>query len=297
MRSEAEPALDAPAGMHVGSCILCASRETRPHWSRDLVQCAACSLVRAADRFFQIDPRQLYGASYYSGPSGEYVDYQGERRAVRRNSRRRMKLLQELAPRSRRLFEIGCGYGYFLGMAAERWSASGIEMSAHAAEEAQRQGLPCASGEYLSTPGPDPRPDIVCMWDTIEHLTAPRQVLEKIAVDLAPGGLLALSTGDIGGLLPRLQRHRWRLIHPPTHLWYFSAETLTKLLDRTGFTVVRIVHPVFYRSVRFCLRPIAPCIPTRVGDWPVPMQTGDLMEIYARPIDRGAAGRQPPLGR
>jgi SAM-dependent methyltransferase len=270
------------AGAQVAeACILCASRDARPFWTRDLVQCAGCTLVRAAGHYFEVDPQQLYSALYYSGPGGDYVDYRGERRAAHRNSVRRIRLLRRLAPDAHRLFEIGCGYGYFLELAAESWSVSGIEVSGHAAAEAQRLGLQCACGEYLSIPSPNPRPEIVCMWDTIEHLVAPRQVLERIAGELSPGGLLAVSTGDIGGWLPRLQRHRWRLIHPPTHLWYFSVETLTRLLQQTGFTVVRISHPVFYRSLRFCLRPFAAYVPSRVGDWSIPMQTGDIMEVYA----------------
>ena len=46
---------------------------------------------------------------------------------------------------------------------------------------------------------------------------------------------LALTTGDIGSVNARLRGHKWRMIHPPTHLHYFSAETMKALLDRHGF--------------------------------------------------------------
>jgi SAM-dependent methyltransferase len=260
-------------------CIVCAGGSTEPFWRDDLVRCTACGLVRAADRFFQVDAASLYGANYYTG--AEYVDYRGDRTAARVNARRRIRALRKLAPEARRLFEIGCGYGYFLELATEHWAASGIEVSAHAAREAQRSQLLCACGDYLTVSNAD-RADIVCLWDTIEHLAAPRAVLHKAASELPPGGLLAISTGDIDALLPRVQRHRWRLIHPPTHLWYFSVATLTALLRETGFELIRVVRPFFFRSLRLYVPRLARYLPAIAGDCPVPLQTGDLVEIYAR---------------
>jgi len=260
-------------------CAVCRGTETRPFWTGTIVQCAECSLVRAADRFFDVDPGQLYGAGYFTG--AEYVDYRGDRRAAAKNARRRIRVLRRLAPSARTLFEIGAAYGYFLEAAGRCWSSSGIEVSAHAAREAQRLGAACALGDYASAEAPRPRPDIVCLWDTIEHLADPRGALEKAAREIAPGGLVAVSTGDIGAWMPRLQRGRWRQIHPPTHLWYFSAATLARLLHEVGFRVVHVAHPPFYRSLRLYVPQIASALPTWAGDLPVPLQTWDLVEVYA----------------
>jgi hypothetical protein len=104
---------------------------------------------------------------------------------------------------------------------------------------------------------------------------------------MTPGGVVAISTGDIGAWLPRLQRARWRQVHPPTHLWYFSVGTLTRLLESVGFRVVRVVRPLFYRSLRLYLRGCGSLLPKRLGDVAVPLQTWDLMEVYAR-LDPGS---------
>ena len=260
-------------------CALCRARDARPFWGRLLIQCCGCSLVRAADRFFDIDPARLYDADYFTG--AEYVDYRGDRRAAGRNARRRIRILRRLAPASRTLFQIGCAYGYFLEAADRCWSSSGIEVSVHAAREAERLGVRCMPGDYASAGAPSPAPDIVCMWDTIEHLLDPRGALEKVAAEIAPGGLVAISTGDIGAWLPRFQRAGWRQIHPPTHLWYFSAATLTRLLQDLGFRVLLVTHPPFYRSLRLYVPRLASGLPTWVGDLAVPLQTWDLVEVYA----------------
>jgi len=276
------------AVMTAPQCAVCRDPDARPFWGPLLIQCCGCSLVRAADRFFEIDPARLYGADYFTG--AEYVDYRGDRRAAARNAQRRIRVLRRLAPAARTLFEIGCAYGYFLEAADCCWSSSGIEVSAHAAREAQRLGVRCVPGDYASADAPCPAPDIVCMWDTIEHLADPRGALERVAADIAPGGLVAISTGDIGAWLPRLQRARWRQIHPPTHLWYFSAATLIRLLQDVGFRVLLVTHPPFYRSLRLYVPRLASGLPTWAGDLPVPLQTWDLVEVYAKRERPGPAG-------
>src|SRR5258705_9059083 len=93
-------------------CAVCRGTEARPFWSEAIVQCAECPLVRAADRFFDVDPGRLYNAEYFTG--AEYVDYRGDRDAATRNARRRIRVLRRLAPSARTLFEIGSAYGFFL---------------------------------------------------------------------------------------------------------------------------------------------------------------------------------------
>src|SRR5262249_35120114 len=94
---------------------------------------------------------------------------------------------------------------------------------------------------------------MIAMWDTIEHLRRPDQFIAKANNDLEMGGVLALTTGDIGSLNARLRGHKWRMIHPPTHLHYFSAQTMTTLLDRHGFDVVHLSHPGMSRNLRAIL--------------------------------------------
>jgi hypothetical protein len=91
------------------------------------------------------------------------------------------------------------------------------------------------------------------MWDTIEHLLKPHLYLEKISRHTRPGGLIALTTGDIKSLNARLMKKKWRLIHPPTHVYYFSLDTLRRLLWRYGFEIIYHKHCGLYRSLDLAL--------------------------------------------
>ena len=59
------------------------------------------------------------------------------------------------------------------------------------------------------------------------------------------GGKTYITTGDISAALPRFQKEKWRMIHPPSHLHYFSKKTLTLLLERYDLKVVRIDTVMF----------------------------------------------------
>ncbi|MCH7562967.1 MAG: methyltransferase domain-containing protein [Gemmatimonadetes bacterium] len=87
------------------------------------------------------------------------------------------------------------------------------------------------------------------MWDVVEHLRHPDRYIERAAELLRTGGILCLTTGDIGSLNARLRRGKWRLIYPPSHLHYFSTVTMKRLLDGKGFAIERIFHPGLHRSV------------------------------------------------
>jgi hypothetical protein len=64
---------------------------------------------------------------------------------------------------------------------------------------------------------------------------------------------LTTDTGDIGSLNARIRGKKWRMIHPPTHLQYFSADTMRALLRRHGFEVIHLSHPGVVRNLRSIL--------------------------------------------
>jgi SAM-dependent methyltransferase len=239
-------------------CLICGAPLAPNRRLPGLVQCIDCGFASADLSISDKELRALYGHAYFNGQ--EYLDYLAEEPSLRLNFRNRITTLNAIAPDLSRceLFEIGCAYGFFLDEVrpAVR-SASGIDISADAVRFAvHERHVDAAQGDYLSF-DLGRKVDIIAMWDTIEHLMHPHLFIEKIAQDLNPGGLLALTTGDIGSLTARMQGQYWRLIHPPTHLHYFSAATMSDLLHRKGFDVIHLSHPGNSRSLRSALYFIA----------------------------------------
>ena len=229
------------------SCICCGSTPTRP-WFRGLGQCTECGFVYFPHRLTLAETRRLYGEDYFNG--AEYFRYLDDRAVHERNFGSRVHDLARWLPSRKWLFEIGCAYGLFLNLAREKWKVRGCDVATgpcRFAKDELRLDVECA--DFARLPLNPGEVDAFCLWDTIEHLDDPPRYLAKIASVLRPGGLLALTTGDIGSWLARLRGPRWRQIHPPTHLWYFDRKTIRRLLARFGFDVVDMRAAGMWRGV------------------------------------------------
>ncbi|MBX3178373.1 MAG: class I SAM-dependent methyltransferase [Candidatus Hydrogenedentes bacterium] len=278
-----------------GACICCEGADAVPHL-RGLLRCPDCTHVWADMRLSDEELRALYAENYFLGE--EYLDYEKEAPALRRNFRLRLRELTARAPGGA-LWEIGSAYGNFLQEAREYYAVAGCDISDHAAARARDVfGQQVTCGDYLTLDIPMGQ-DVVCLWDTIEHLAAPAPYLARAAEQLRPGGVLALSTGDIGAWLARVRGEKWRLIHPPTHLHYFTARSMRTLLARLGFVEVEVRHHAFWRSADAVAYRLIGHPPdrwtaglyrllNRAGalDFSFPVNTFDLMTVYAR---KGAA--------
>jgi SAM-dependent methyltransferase len=244
------------------ACIVCeAEVPGDDQLYESLLRCPDCGFVFADISVSDDEHHGRYQRDYFFGC--EYADYLKSKDALQKNFRRRIETLAWFSYGGR-LYEIGTAYGFFLELAQVRWRVEGIDIAEEACSYAREQlGLDVRCGEFLETPLETDGYDVFCMWDTIEHLREPDRYLEKIARHLRSGGYLALTTGDIGSWSAWLQGKRWRLIHPPTHLYYFSVQTMTRFLDCYGFNVVHLSHPGFYRSLeamaRWFLTPFGRC--------------------------------------
>src|SRR5207249_258065 len=155
------------------------------------------------------------------------------------------------ACRSGSLLEIGYAYGFFLDEARRRFArVVGVDISQDAALKGrERSMLETHAGDFLRMSFAPASFDVVCLWDTVEHLEFPYEYLIKARSLLTAGGHVFMTTGDLGSWNARLRGARWRQIHPPTHLHYFSRKTLEALLVRVGFEVLGVETAAYYHSV------------------------------------------------
>ena len=240
--------------------------------------------------------RRHYGEGYFRGE--EYIDYVADKVAQQRTLAEHLRVVRRYVPAGARVLEIGCAYGYFLELIRSTYPRSvGIDVSREAVAAAQAMGLDARVGDLLESHF-DSEFDAVCLWDTIEHLPHPEAVVGRCAQLLKRGGHLFLTTGDFGALMPRLQGLKWRQIHPPTHVFYFTRPSLRALCERSGlddvrFTTVRVhrrlssalsalerfhAHSLAGRAAARLLR----LLPSRCLDWDIPLDLGDTLSMTAR---------------
>ncbi len=295
-------------------CNLCAtelSPEQPPVWRKDgfeIVRCRSCGLVfrRALPTVAEV--MAIYREAYFRNEDGRdaqgYSDYLREAQEHRLTARRRLDRIERTTAPDR-LLDVGCAAGFFVDEAAQRgWRAQGIDVSPHMSGWGREHlGLELETGLFQEAGFPESSFDRVTMWDYIEHSIDPAADFEKAATVLRPGGHLLLSTGDISSLVARLSGHRWHLLTPRHHNFFFTPDTLRMYLERSGFEVVRVTRPPADYSLRYVtykLRTMAPgSRPVRgLADWmarwalgkrAIPLNLFDIVTIEARIPD----GRDP----
>ncbi|MBI4999899.1 class I SAM-dependent methyltransferase, partial [Candidatus Gottesmanbacteria bacterium] len=93
--------------------------------------------------------------------------------------------------------------------------------------------------------------DIVTMFDLIEHLEKPKNVLKQVAQVLKKDGLLVIQTGDVASFWAKLMGKNWHFFAPPQHFYFYSQKNLSDLLSQTGFKVIKIQKIGKWVSLRY----------------------------------------------
>jgi SAM-dependent methyltransferase len=227
------------------ACDLCGGKSQRHLYEVNgfpIVRCVTCGLVFVGAVVKPEDLIPLYGETYYE--SADAVGYGGYSDAEARKRYHDRTLLDEIEKQRPQggLLEIGCAYGYFLDEARKRgWRVRGVEPSEHAAHLARELfGLDVCTDAFTDLVIEPESVDVIALWDVIEHLPNPRETIEHARAWLSPGGVIAISTGDVSSLSSRLHRADWSLMTPPWHQYYFSRKTLGLLLERGGFDQVKM---------------------------------------------------------
>ena len=168
-------------------------------------------------------------------------------RNIEKNFKRKINLIKKYIS-SGNLLEIGSAYGFFLNLIKNQFNIMGFEICKDAANYAKYNFDINLISKEFNTYNFNKSFDLICMWDVIEHLINPDIIIKKISQVIKPGGYLFLSTGDISRIVPSLRKEKWRLIHPPSHIHYFSKKTLELILKNHGFSIISIEYPGIWRS-------------------------------------------------
>jgi 2-polyprenyl-3-methyl-5-hydroxy-6-metoxy-1,4-benzoquinol methylase len=152
-----------------------------------------------------------------------------------------------------RLLDVGCGAGTFLGVAKRRgWEVNGLEISPILAQTCRRDtNASVTVGSFEDASMPAHSYDLITLWDVLEHVIDPILWIDKTSAFLRPGGIALICTPDEDSLLARtacaLYKLSWTVIrypalalHPPTHTYFFTRRSLTRLLEERSLRVTRV---------------------------------------------------------
>lgn len=225
----------------------------------DVLRCAACGLVLLNVPKDEETLKKLYSRSYFeerrayffeNSVTSSSVDADNE---TIREFRQALQDLQVLNPNRGHLLDVGCGIGVFVALAeADGWKARGIDVSEFASRHAREQlGLDVAQGTLETVSLAEESFDVVTMWDVLEHMPDPAKELQAARRILKRDGYLLLNTPNEAGLQKIVAnlvyrssfghiRYPLEKLYHIYHLYYFTPDTLRKLLEHAGFRILRL---------------------------------------------------------
>jgi 2-polyprenyl-3-methyl-5-hydroxy-6-metoxy-1,4-benzoquinol methylase len=213
-------------------CPLCHSSKIAPRGEKEAVytlqECVSCGA-----QFWW--PLKHPGQEYYETP-------------VFRRGRlqwRQQQFLKHPPIKKGRVLDIGCGLGNFVVALSRRYpqlEVWGIDIAQnHIDFIKENYGLKYLYAEDLKTflkRADLPKFDTVTLYEIIEHVENPEELLNDIKALLAPGGYLIITTPNLdrlGGVFAGEDL-------PPHHFWRWHPATLKSFVERNGFKVTRLIE-------------------------------------------------------
>ncbi|QJB56583.1 class I SAM-dependent methyltransferase [Pseudodesulfovibrio sp. zrk46] len=223
-------------------CPCCRSGDYSFLYSKDnlkIVQCNECDIVYVNPVFDDDKYQEIYRSEDYQ----KIVKRLGEDSHLYRKQRfgaERVSVIDKFhdpkLPKT--LFEVGCSTGFVIEEAIERgWTATGVELNPSAAAFAQERGLPVVSAPVEEFEADEPF-SAVAMYDVLEHLINPMELLNNVVSMMQKGGALYIYVPNYNSASRQLLGNdNSHFIWPTHHLTYFTPDTLKGFLERAGLEV------------------------------------------------------------
>jgi len=220
-----------------------------------------------------VDEKQMYEIQHGQGKCVPHYTFPRLRKLFRRFDVHREDLVLGLLDGGDRFLDVGCGSGSLVFRAREKYQeAYGVDISEFCireAEERKRERFGESAPIYFSRCNvgariefPDGMFNTVASVAVIEHVFDLYGVVGEIRRVLKRGGIFVIEVPNIAYLRYRIELffgrlpvtstpHNWREVGwDGGHLHYFTKKTLCRLLDETGFDVVKVTGGGLFGTIR-----------------------------------------------
>ena len=245
------------------NCNLCNSDSTKSVMSIDrynIVKCKKCGLVYVNPRLKEKKLHEIYKKEYFKNSAFNvakltfygYGKYLEEKDYIKATFNERLKIINKYSKKGR-LLDIGCAFGFFLEIARDDgWDVQGLEIIKYAYQYAiNKLKLPVMNKTLEEAKFKSNSFDVVTLFDVIEHLPNPNATIKEARRILKQNGLIAITTPNIGSIPAKLLGRNWEEVkRVREHIYYFSENTLKKLLESNNFKLLKVESAGRFFSVK-----------------------------------------------
>jgi len=158
------------------------------------------------------------------------------------------QIVEMMAPNAK-VLDLGCSQGLLAAPLAEKGcSVTGVDVIPPEFASKLLHSYHQADLRHLDEIRLDRAYDAVLLADVLEHLLTPREVLSSGRRRLTPEGRLIASTGNVAIWFYRISLLLGRFEYGPrgildeTHVHLYTRSTFRRLIESSGFKVVREQH-------------------------------------------------------
>jgi SAM-dependent methyltransferase len=198
-----------------------------------MVKCNACGLLRSDPIADTRLLNQLYTQSAFT--------YADKVEGLKTSYGRHLAKLDQWLKQKDSLLEVGCGNGFFLEEALRRGytRVAGVEPSVSAVAKAKpeiRLGIICD----IFRPGlfNAEQFDVICFFQTFDHLPDPCATLQEAYRILKPGGAILSINHNVEALSARIMGEKSPIIDIE-HTYLYSPKTMAQIVTLGGFRVLK----------------------------------------------------------
>src|SRR3954453_20095171 len=202
------------------------------------------------------EARYLDSMREFDVPKGTQPNAESQRRRFLQSERKLTQVVRRLNKSSPdvRLLDVGCSSGALVAAAQTLgFIAEGVEPAPRAAAAAQAAGLKVRQGLLQDVGYPPESFDAITLFEVVEHVRGPLDLLKECHRLLSPGGLVVIGTGNTASWTARAMGANWEYLdigRHGGHVSFFNPWSMTLLAQRAGFRT----ETIYTRNVRFANR-------------------------------------------
>jgi SAM-dependent methyltransferase len=232
------------------SCVICNGNNFRVWVSEGIfkvLECSTCGLV-FVNPCLNEDGLSIVYSGHHQGRMQDLDERQkrDEMYVIDREF-----LLETI--QSGKILDIGSGGGFFLDkFPSDNWVRIGLEIDEDTIQYAKDNfDIDVSLWNSEKIPFEDNYFDVVSFRGSFEHIVNPHLVVKELKRVVKEEGYVYLcATPNVNSLCARIYRSKWNQFDAQEHIFMYSADTLKKLFEPLGFTVVKTAY--LYEETPYC---------------------------------------------
>lgn len=213
-----------------------------------MVQCRKCGLIYSNPILAFDTLKELYQKSLFN--YDEQIDN------LRETYGFYLRQLEKYGVVKNRLLEIGCGNGFFLEEALKQgyFEVYGVEPSHQAVSQSLAQIRPRITVDIFRKDLYERNFfDVICCFQTLDHLPDPNDVLKECYGVLRKDGLVLFLNHNVGSWTATLFGDKSPIIDIE-HTYLYSKTTMRKIFTKHKFKILKIDHAYNIHYLNYWIR-------------------------------------------